>query len=706
MKLHLANHDIQIVIDQYACAQYVCGYLTKNEGGISKLLKAVNEECVNESQLKKINKLSAVLDKHREVSVQEAVYRLLSLPMTKSSVKVKYISTIHPHHRDGLLKGNIESLDANESIFHTSIHQYYEKRPKESKEKNVLYDEEEMKENYWDNLGLSEFVSKYEIVYGKCPKKETEKNRIQTLLDGKGYIRKRNEDAVIRYYLSYDNDEDLARGLLILFLPFRNEMEDIHLQDVGKLLNENKDMIKDKRKKFEKYHLMSDLIDLIQKQNEKRNTNESDDEEDKDEETTAPEDITDFNEWARNQAAKDLSKFKNLTDLPDKIELRQQISLLNKQQRQIFDDFCERVVSQDVNEPPVYLFITGNAGTGKSHLVRLLIEAVKSIKIMPGDDLKKPPLLNMAPTATAAFIIGGKTIDSSLGFTQFTPIDSNQYIPVAQAKLSSLKFQYEEASVLFIDEISMVGSKKLTKINFRLQDLADGENKLKFMGGRSVVAIGDLWQLPPVRDKIILDNNSLDGRPDFAPSHFKENFKIFYLTEKMRNQKDENFSALCDRVGRGKITEEDEIYLKTRIRKSENEGSNEKFKNGEISIIVTTNPKRELLNNQKLDELLPNEKEYLCNSVDRITNLPHGPKLSNRDKDNLSKTGNLPEILRLKVGAPVVITTNNKKAKYREDGMGNGARGYVSAIQVSPENQDKVEIIWVVFKNEKIGRRY
>ena len=73
MKLHNANHDIQIVIDQYACAQYVCGYLTKNEGGISKLLKAVNEECVNESQLKKINKLSSVLDKHREVSVEMLV---------------------------------------------------------------------------------------------------------------------------------------------------------------------------------------------------------------------------------------------------------------------------------------------------------------------------------------------------------------------------------------------------------------------------------------------------------------------------------------------------------------------------------------------------------------------------------------------------------------------------------------------------------
>ena len=127
----------------------------------------------------------------------------------------------------------------------------------------------------------------------------------------------------------------------------------------------------------------------------------------------------------KNQAVKELAKFKDLTNLPDKIELKQKISELNQQQRRIFDVFCERIVSTDTNEHPIYLFITGNARTGKSHLVRLLIEAVKTIKIMPGDDLKKPPLLTMAPTANAAFIIGGKTIDSCLGFT---PVDCNRYI--------------------------------------------------------------------------------------------------------------------------------------------------------------------------------------------------------------------------------------------------------------------------------------
>ena len=61
-----------------------------------------------------LNKLANVLDKHREVSIQEAVYRMLGFPMTKSSVVVKYLSTIHPHHRDGLLKGDLKNLDDEE----------------------------------------------------------------------------------------------------------------------------------------------------------------------------------------------------------------------------------------------------------------------------------------------------------------------------------------------------------------------------------------------------------------------------------------------------------------------------------------------------------------------------------------------------------------------------------------------------------------
>ena len=73
------------------------------------------------------------------------------------------------------------------------------------------------------------------------------------------------------------------------------------------------------------------------------------------------------------------------------------------------------------------------------------------------------------------------------------------------AKEANLKFLYEDVRTLFCDEISMVGSSKLTKIHYRMQDLANGKDKYKFMGGRSFIATGDMWQLPPVKDRYIFE---------------------------------------------------------------------------------------------------------------------------------------------------------------------------------------------------------
>ena len=60
----------------------------------------------------------------------------------------------------------------------------------------------------------------------------------------------------------------------------------------------------------------------------------------------------------------------------------------------------------------------------------------------------------------------------------------------------------------------------------------------------------------------------------------------------------------------------------------------------------------------------------------------------------------------MKVGAPIIITSNHSKQIYREDGIVNGARGYVQAVQVSKENSDKVDIVWVVLNKQSAGRRY
>ena len=104
----------------------------------------------------------------------------------------------------------------------------------------------------------------------------------------------------------------------------------------------------------------------------------------------------------------------------------------------------------------------------------------------------------------------------------------------------------------------------------------------------------------------------------------------------------------------------DENYLKQLIRKSPSENDNEAFKTGKTSIIVTTNNKREKINLQKLESLLPHNALVICNSKDQSTNISNPPELT--DNLNYTITGNLQKHLKLKIGAPIMITVNNSKS--------------------------------------------
>ena len=66
------------------------------------------------------------------------------------------------------------------------------------------------------------------------------------------------------------------------------------------------------------------------------------------------------------------------------------------------------------------------------------------------------------------------------------------------------------------------------------------------------------------------------------------------------------FSDLCDRVARKTINEEDVNFLNSRIKPCPNENDNEAFKTGKLSIIVTTNMKRDIRNNQMFQIYFPN----------------------------------------------------------------------------------------------------
>ena len=80
-----ANMDLQYVLNAYACIMYVASYIMKTDRAMGVLLKRVASEARTEELKSQMRKVGATFLTHREVSAQEAVYRLLSLPMKQLS---------------------------------------------------------------------------------------------------------------------------------------------------------------------------------------------------------------------------------------------------------------------------------------------------------------------------------------------------------------------------------------------------------------------------------------------------------------------------------------------------------------------------------------------------------------------------------------------------------------------------------------------
>ena len=685
IKMHEANQDIQLIFDEYAVAEYISDYCTKQESGQTSLLKKINDEAIKsgESCMDTIKKLSNALDKGRECGIQEALYRVLGLSMTRFSSIVKFINTNHPDHREGLLKASMDDLEEGESIFHNSLHDYYQDRPKNTPDDDID----------WENMTLAEFVADFNI----SKSKPSSPNAI-ALQNKRGYVLQRNRECVLRYFYKFEHENEYYRALCILFLPFRNEMRDIHMKDVQLLYKENESFIESIRSHFEKHR---NIVDRVREVEEKKDLDDEDSDDDddnyfSDDETTTAEEMKDFQKYVKAQAKQQLKKYKDGKQTMTDDEYLIHVNSLNQQQRKIFNDFVERI--KDTEEKiPFYLYIGGEAGTGKSFLLKLMIEAVNNqIPHYSGQPLDKPYSITIAPTGVAAFIVDGSTIESALGIQ--VNDKRKGYSRNNASKNSDLRFLYEDLVVIFLDEVSMVGADKLTKINYRMQEIMGNE---KFMGGVSVVCTGDFGQLPPVKESMIWENSYIDNRLDLSPNFWKENFRIYYLTEKMRSQ-DEVFSRISDKVRKGTCDSEVLNFMKSRVTKCQSEDVNDNYKLGKLSIIVLNNDHKDMINLEKLEKLLPNERSHTIIAKDESTNKRAPPKIPQNLP--LTRTGQLETNLQIKVGAPVMITSNHQQQRYKNNGIVNGSRGFIDSIQFSRENSEEIEIIWVRFNDDKTGR--
>ena len=154
----------------------------------------------------------------------------------------------------------------------------------------------------------------------------------------------------------------------------------------------------------------------------------------------------------------------------------------------------------------------------------------------------------------AAINIDGTTIHTGLG------IPCKNFIPLSDKQRTALRLKLEEVSVIFIDEISMVGSKLLLQIHQRLCEIFGMSDRIPF-ANKTIIASGDLYQLPPVLAKPVY---STDG---FVIALLKlwHNFKFVEFDEVMRQQGDNRFIDLLNNVRIGCLTEADELLLKSRF---------------------------------------------------------------------------------------------------------------------------------------------
>ena len=132
MRVWQANMDLQYILDPYGCLMYIASYMLKSEKAMSELLRQVSRECASEHIKTQLRRLGSVFMNHRELSAQEAVYRMLSLPLKQVSRTVVFVSTDTKDKRTCLLKPKhvLDDMDDDsEDIYMTSLIDRYAARP-------------------------------------------------------------------------------------------------------------------------------------------------------------------------------------------------------------------------------------------------------------------------------------------------------------------------------------------------------------------------------------------------------------------------------------------------------------------------------------------------------------------------------------------------------------------------------------------------
>ncbi|XP_065942483.1 uncharacterized protein [Magallana gigas] len=524
-----------------------------------------------------------------EVGAQEAAYLVLQMPLTKASRDVVFINTSPSDDRVILIKtdAELEKLTPNSTDVECSnVIKRYARRPKQL-----------------ENWCLADYVSQLDVVFPKENRKEIDEVEINddenknnsedesekrdsdldsepdfsnsftlvTLRNGIK-IRRRKVPRVIRYvrFNVKTDRENYYREKLMLFLPWKDELVDLlsGVDTYERSFNLKKSFLKHKVKEYEYNAEQLDAAMQIATEEFSEafdelapNTQQSE-ADDISEGSIESEKFVQFNpDRPIVQREYDIgadigiTSIKQITEessvrLPDN-EYLELLAGLNIKQRELFNHVLHWVKTK---KEPIYSFLSGGAGVGKSVLIRALYQAMhRFLCSTEGENPDDIRILLCAYTGKAAYNIGGSTIASA--FHQ--KINQNQQ-GLHCDELNTFRTKYRNLKLIIIDEISMVGNRSLSLIDSRLQLLTGIK---KPFGGISVIAVGDFFQLKPVMDRWIFQDLNTDAQA-LASNLWKDHFSIFELDEIMRQKDDLAFAQLLNRLRYNAMTPEDLNIIK------------------------------------------------------------------------------------------------------------------------------------------------
>lgn len=272
-------------------------------------------------------------------------------------------------------------------------------------------------------------------------------------------------------------------------------------------------------------------------------------------------------------------------------------------------------------------FLTGRAGTGKTTFLRNVQKMVNK------------QFITLAPTGVAAILAGGDTIHSFFG------LPMEVCVPGTCGKLNEAHIlTLLHADTIIIDEVSMVRCDIVDAIDYTLRKAI---RTTQPFGGKQIIFVGDMFQLPPVvrqgaERELLHDIYKADDFFFYKADAIKRMRLVKIEFQKVYRQDDDRqFLNILENVRMNKVTPENIMHLNKRVTQPQS-------KDGIVITLASLNKTADSLNQQRLTEIDAEEFTY------------EGTIAGKFDDKKLPVELNL----RLKVGAQVMFTRNDQQKRW------------------------------------------